>query len=476
MKYCYSLSLALLILSSCTTAQTPHPRKLKFPPLKFEPPKAEERTLSNGIKVILVENHELPTFQMALWVRGGYQNESLDKIGLGGLFQSVMREGGTKSRKPDALNQELESMAATVETWVNEEAAGMRCSSLKKYMDQTLDLFCDVLFNPVFSEDKLRQRKQESIEGIRRRNDRPRPIATREFRTSLYGSKHPSGWRTEPETINAITRSDLVSFHKKYFIPKGAMISASGDFNTDEFMKKLEKLLGGWTGEAPKMSAPAQVKKEFKRRVILVEKEVAQSTIRIGHLGLKRHNPHRYAYIVLNEILGGASFTSRFVREIRSRRGLAYSVWSYFTEGRDYGMILGGGQTKAESTAQTIELMLQMMKEITEKPVTDQELTLAKQSIINSFVFRFDSLARVVRQQLHLKYYGYPDDYLQNYTRKIESVTKEDVLRVAGKFLHPEQTVILVVGNSKKFDKPLSAFGKVETIKLRDYRTALKKN
>lgn len=448
-------------------AQAQHPRDLKYPPLRLQPPRAERHTLSNGIQVFVLEDHELPIFQMELWVRAGWQFEPLEKIGLGGLFEEVMRDGGTPTRPPEALNRELELMPASVETWMAEEAAGIRCSCLARDIPRTLEICADVLLHPAFPEDKVRQRKQEAFEEIRRRNDRANAIAHREFLHLLYGPKHPSGWRSEFETIEPITREDLAAYHRAFFAPEGAVISASGDFRVPEFLARLQELLGGWKGSPAAGPMLPVVQGDTARAVFLVSKDVAQSHIRIGHLGVKRHNPDRFALIVLNEILGGGGFTSRFVREIRSRRGLAYNVYSYFTEGRDRGVLAAAAETKAESTAETIALMLQMIQDLREKPVTEQELATAKESILNSFVFRFDSLGKIVNQRLHLYYYGFPEDYLETYEARMSRVTKEDVLRVARTYLHPDRSVILAVGNPDKFDRPLSEFGPVKRIELR---------
>lgn len=462
--------LGILILQLLSTAvlEAQHPSRLQFPPLEFHPPRVERRVLSNGIVLFALENHELPTFEMELWVRAGSQYDPVEKIGLSDLFAEVHRDGGTLARTPEELNRALESMPASIESWVSDEAAGVRCSCLVRDLDRTLDLFTDVLLHPAFREDKLRQRKQEAIEGIRRRDDQPGGVADRELSLALYGPRHPSGWKSEVETLEAVTAQDIRRYHEAFFTPRGAVLAAAGDFESDRLAERLEKLLGGWGAAEASLPELPIVEGDTARSVYLVHKAITQSHIRIGHLGVRRHNPDRFALIVLNEILGGGGFTSRFVREIRSRRGLAYSVWSYFTEERDRGRIVAGGETKAESTSETVSLMLQILAEVREETVSSEELDTAKDSILNSFVFRFDSVSKIAKQRLHLFYYGFPDDYLETYAEKMRSVTREDVLRVARTYLHPEQAVILVVGNPEKFDRPLDAFGPVQTVTLRD--------
>ncbi len=189
----------------------------------------------------------------------------------------------------------------------------------------------------------------------------------------------------------------------------------------------------------------------------------------MGHLGVDKNNPDIYALQVMNFILGGGGFESRLMSEVRTRNGLAYNVFSSFYPGRRFpGVFMAETETRADSTAKTISLMESIIKGMTEKPVTDSELKQAKQSIISSFIFAFTSSASVVDRKATLEYYGYPDGYLENYRDNISKVTKDDVLRVARKYLRPDKMKMVIVGDESKFDKPLSAFGKVDLIKLKE--------
>ena len=204
-----------------------------------------------------------------------------------------------------------------------------------------------------------------------------------------------------------------------------------------------------------------------KPAVYLVRKDVNQSVIRIGHLGVDKSNPDIYALRVMNFILGGGGFESKLMSQIRTGHGLAYNVGSDFSIGRRFpGTFTAETETKAESTAKTIGLMEQIIAGMTKSPVTDKEITVAKDSIINSFIFGFTSSATVANQRAMLEYYGYREGYLENYRDNIAKVTKDDVLRVARKYLRPEAMILVVVGDEGKFDKPLSAFGKVSEINL----------
>jgi predicted Zn-dependent peptidase len=325
--------------------------------------------------------------------------------------------------------------------------------------------------NPVFDDKKLEIEKAKIIEGIRRRNDEPFQIARRELRRMIYGNAHPLSAFPEIAGIRSIRRADLVDFHRKYYHPNNAMIAVSGDFDPGELMAKLESALRGWTPAPvslpPAPSVGAERLDARGRSVGYAAKSVNQASVLVGHLGVKRHNPDRFKLEVLNEILGGSGFSSRLMQEVRERQGLAYWVGSSFSEPWDYGVIAAGCQTKSKTTGKALEAILREISRIREKPVSPQELQLAKDSLINSFVFRYASAQAIVGQTLALAYFGYPPDYLETYTSKIAAVTSDEVWDAARKYLRPDDLRIVVVGDEKTFDGPLSKFGPVQSLDTR---------
>jgi predicted Zn-dependent peptidase len=461
--------LFLLFIGLCLSAENSlaiHPSDLKFEPLEFNPPHTEVVLLKNGIILHMLEDHELPVIDMMALIRTGSIYEPEDEIGLAGITGTVMRTGGTIHMTGGEINERLEFIAGSVEVGMGPEAATATMSVMKKDIDTGLSILADILKNPVFSEDRLEMEKQKSIESIRRQNDDPANIARREFRKIVYGN-HPYGRFPTIDTINRIKRDDLMQFHKRYFHPNNIIMGVTGDFDKAEMIKKIEEVFGDWKGEDIDFQTVSQVKDVFKKSINFAFKDTNQSVIRIGHLGIKQSNPDYYAVMVMNDILGGGGFTSRLMMEIRSNRGLAYSVWSAFVAGRlDLGIFAAGSETKSESTYEVIKLMENIIEEIRKSPVSDEELQVAKESIINSFIFGFTSNMQVLSQRMNIQYYHLPEDYLERYRENIAKVTKDDVLRVAKKYLHPDKLTILVVGNDKKFDKPLSEFGEVRNIVL----------
>lgn len=242
----------------------------------------------------------------------------------------------------------------------------------------------------------------------------------------------------------------------------------SGDFTKKDLLARLEKAFSGWPRVPVDQPPVPPVELTFKSSVNYIAKDINQTNIRIGHLGIKRFNPDRFPVNVMNFILGESGFTSRLMREVRSNRGLAYSVGGRLGWGTDYGLFFVACQTRVEKTAETISLIQDIIKSMQQAPVSDEELTLAKETLTNEFVFQFTATQQIVAQMAQLEYYGYkdPKGYLDTYRDNLTKVTKADVLRVAKAYLHHDSLVILAVGNADRFDKPLSTFGPVQEIPL----------
>ncbi len=441
----------------------------KFKPLNFVPPKVDRVVLENGMILYLLEDHDLPIFNITARIRTGAIYEPQEKAGLASLTGFVMRSGGTVSMPADKMNEELEFMAAYVEPSIDRESGSASLSTIKKDIDKGLKIFADVLINPAFPEDKIRMRKDEVVESIRRENDNPAQIAQREFRKIMYDSKHPYSRKVEGtlESIEKIARDDMIAFHKKYFRPNNIILGISGDFNKDEIIKKLNTVFSNWKKEEIQFPEVPKVDRRFEKAVFYAYKDINQANVIMGHLGIHRKSPDYFPVMIMNFILGGGSFTARIPGRIRSDEGLAYSAYSAFQTARDIGMFFVSCQTKLESTNRAISIALEELEKIRKSPIDKEELTQAKETFMNQFVFRFTTSASIVGQKVDIEYEELPLNYLETYLDNVQSVTYEDVQRVARKYLHPDEIKILVVGDKEKFDKPLDSFGKVNVIELK---------
>jgi zinc protease len=462
----FTLLAAVTLLASCASTGThPDPRTMTFPPLTFEVPKSARAVLPNGMVVYMLEDHELPLVNMTAYVRVGSIYEPAGKVGLAGLTGAVMRSGGTTAMPPEKLDAELEYMASVLDTGIGADSGHVSMATLTKNLDRTLELYAQVMMTPAFREDRVKLAISSSVEALRRENDDPKGIAGRELGKALYAG-HPLGRHPTIATVTNISRDDMVDFHRQYFHPNNIILAVSGDFKKDELVARLTKLLGGWKPDETAFPPVGEPAAAARPETLFARKDVSQTVVRMGEMGIDKNNPDLYALRVMDYILGGG-FTSRLTQEVRSNQGLAYNVESDVNVGQRFiGTFVAETETKSESTVKTITLIRDIIAGMTAAPVSDQELNLAKDAIVNSFIFGFTKPEAVVNQQARLEFFGYPKGYLENYRDNIARVTRDDVLRVARKYLHPDKMVLVVVGNDKKFDKPLTTFGPVREIKL----------
>jgi zinc protease len=443
------------------------PRTMAFPELRYEIPKSERVVLDCGMPVYLLRDPELPIITITAMVHTGSIYDPAAKSGLAALTGSVMRSGGAGGLSPEQMDDELEFMASSVESSIGHDMGTVSLTSLTRNFSRTLHIFADVLLRPDFNEKRVDIARKHLIEGLRRQNDDPKEIAGREIIKAIYAG-HPLGVVPTFESARAITRQDMIAFHRRFFRADNMILAISGDFDRNAILVELNAAFGKPATAGPlaltEIPQPAQL---FKPEVFYGKKQVNQTVIRMGHLGITKDNPDLYALRVLDYILGG-SFTSRLTMEIRTNQGLAYNVDSRFDVGRRFtGTFMAETETKAESTVKAITLMKEIISGMTQEPVTDQELKSAREYIINSFMFGFTSPSTIVNQRARLEFYGYPAGYLEAYRANIASVTKETVLTAARKYLRPEAFKLVVVGDAGKFDKPLSLFGTVRELDLK---------
>lgn len=459
---------ALIAETGLAQERIPDYKQLKYLTLRdIQVPKVERVTLPNGMQLLLLEDHELPLVYLSAMIRTGSAYEPADKIGLAGLTGTVMRTGGTASKTGDEIDEQLEQIAATVETSIGRSSGSAFMSVLKEDVDTGLSILADVLMNPAFRQDKIELAKISARTGIARRNDNPAGIAGREYSKLIYGPDSVYARHTEYATIDSITRDDMVVFHRKFYHPNNTMLAVWGDFKTEQMIARIKEVFKDWSRGNVELPPVPDVNYEFRSTVNVVTKaDMNQSVIRLGHIGGVMSDPDYFALMVMNEILG-SGFTSRLFKNVRSRQGLAYSVGGAYAADFDHpGMFYVVCQTKLQSTVHAINAMIDEVRKMTQEEVTDEELALAKDSYLNSFVFNFESRGQIVNRLMTYAYYGYPADFLQKTKEDVEKVTKSDVLRVAKAHLRPDKVQILVVGKPDEFDQPLSTLGEVRTIDI----------
>ncbi|MGB3694115.1 MAG: pitrilysin family protein [Spirulinaceae cyanobacterium] len=443
--------------------------QLEFPPLpEVKLPEYERYELNNGMVIYLIEDKELPLVGGSAIIRTGSRWEDGNETGLAQITGTVMRTGGTMKHPPDQLNEMLEQRAASVETFIGDSSGGGSFSALSEDFPTVFALFAEVLRSPAFSEAKIELAKTQEQGNIARRNDDPGAIASREFRKLVYGQESPYARTTEYATLGNIERQDLVDYYNQYFHPEDVILGIVGDFNAQEVKELIEAKFGDWqpaSGEN-KLTVPQATQKNSNGIFFVNQPQLTQSNILLGHLGGQFDNPDYPELNVMNEVLNG--FGGRLFNEVRSRQGLAYSVYGFWSPRYDYpGIFIAGGQTRSEATVPFIKSIKAEIAKLRTEPITAQELANAKESILNSFVFNFADPSQTLSRLMRYEYYGYPADFIFEYQRQVKATTIADIQRVAQKYLQPEQIVTIVVGNGEEIQPPLQELDvEVETLDI----------
>jgi predicted Zn-dependent peptidase len=456
--------LTVSFVSLAFSGTRPRPSQLTFPSLKVTTPQVVDVSLSNGLAGFLVEDHEIPVVDVVLLVKTHFPDK--EKYGLNDMVQWVARNGGTATWPGDKLNDELEYLAARIEVSGDNLSTIISTNCLKKDLPRILEIFSDIVRNPAFPEEKIEMRRKTVLEGIRRKNDEPNEVARREFAKLIYRD-HPYAWETTTESVNAIKRDDLVNFHKTYFHPNNAIIGISGDVTKDEIVGALEKALGKWQRADVDVPKVPELKTTPAPSCNYTYMDINQAYITLGHQGINSNDPDRCAVNVMNFILGGGSFTSWIMEKVRSDEGLAYHASSrYSSDPWLRGVFTASAQTKADACSRATTIMIDQIKRMRNVGPTPEEVKKAVDSYVNSQVFDYESKTQVVRRLVQLRFEGRPLDTPQRDMETYSKLTVADIKNAAQKYLHPDKLTLLVVGDAKLFDRPLSDFGAVNEIKL----------
>jgi len=453
--------IALFSLVQTAHAQQAQPwKQIPIPPLHpFHPEQPKRIELKNGLVILLEEDHELPFINGSITMRGGSRDEAANKAGLVDLYGDTWRTSGTSSKDGDALDDLLEAKAAKVETGGDVDSTALSWSCLTKDEDQVFGIAVDLLKHPAFKDDKLMLAKQQAAAGIVRRNDDASAIAAREAAKLVYGPDSPYTREPELATIKAVTLDDLKQWHDKTIVPNNMIIAVEGDFDSATMEKALrdafESLSRGTPWPKPSGEFPGP-----KPGTYIVDKtDVNQSNVSIVGMGTLRNNPDYFALSVMNEIFSGG-FSSRLFQDVRTKQGLAYAVGGGY--GADYdhpGMFRVGAGTKSATTVKAAQAMLAEIGDLKTKPFTDEELKRAKDQVLNSFIFKYDTKEKILAAAARLEFYGYPSDFLEKQRDGIERVTTADLERVAKKYIDTSKLAVLVVGNQQEFGTPLTEIG-----------------
>jgi len=454
----------LILLSAAPSAQQALDRKKVPPPGKtpeLRVPAWTKSTLSNGADLIVAEKHDLPLISFSITLLGGAdQFEPAGKQAAGSLTAALLSEG-TTTRDAEALSNALQLLGTSVNASVSGESGSISFRSTAAKFPATLAILADMLVNPTFPANGLERLRGQRLVQLTQARAQPGAIASRVFPRIVYGDAHPYGRVVTEASLKAITRDDLVAFHKAYYQPGRALVTVVGDVTAASVKPVIEKALGAWTkgGEKPAFTFPT-VSEPKATTIFLVDKPgAAQSTFAIGRPGPPRNTPDYYALQVMNTMLGGM-FQSRLNANIREEKGYSYGVSSSFGYGKGPGPFRTGGDIVTEkSDAALVEFMKELRGILGGRPITDEELTVAKDALVQRLPGTFASVSSINSALTTLWTQNLPDDYYQQYAKKIAAITRDDVLRVAKQYVTVDHLAIVIVGDKSVIEGPLKATG-----------------
>lgn len=407
-------------------------------------------TTPNGITVLVLEQHFLPIVEIHALIKVGSAQDPQEKAGLANLVASLLDEG-TTTRSSKQLAEQIDFVGGSLEAKAGEDFTTASVRTLRKDIDLGFTLLADILQRPAFPKSEFERVRSQILGEITSNNDDPGHVAMKAFNQVVFHN-HPYRWPVDgtEDTLSKITLADVQSFYVKEYLPNQVILTIVGDVTVEQATALIQTHFGSWRkGPVP----PRPVKKPTsidKKTVQLIDKDLTQSTIVIGHPGISRTNQDFYAVTVMNHILGAGGFSSRLMDSIRDKQGLAYGITSHYDARAMPGSFWINLQTRTETTNQAITSVLAEMKAIRDAPVGEQELADAKAFLMGSFPLRLDSTAKLAQVLAQVEFFGLGFDYFTQYPKWIERITKDDVLRVAKQYLDPQHYALIVVGNVAK--------------------------
>lgn len=441
----------LITLAACAS----HYNVTGMPPteqqIHYHPPVPESWDLPNGLKILYLEDSELPLVDAVLAFPGGSYYESSSEVGLSSAFGDLQRAGGAGNLSGDALDLELEKIGATIRSDMNQEFGKVDFSCLSGDLDRVFSIFADVVFHPRFDQKQLDLYKGNLLEGISRRVEEPSSVITLSFLKLAYGDS-PYGRVVMKEDVAGITRERLQQIHSKFVRPTGAVFAISGNIKRERVQALVDKYFKNWRDDGKPLAKPPALQAEPTPGIYFIELPFAQANIYAGELGVARHTPDEFAINGFNYVFGG-SVDSELFRHVRTTLGLAYDVEGAISASLDRGINVISLSTKSETVDVALSESLKVLSNMRAGNFPAERVSDMKRSVSSSFVFNFASPAAIVKRRAGFLLYGYPENYDLKYLDETEKLTPQDLIKVANARWDFNKFVIVIVGNHLAFER-----------------------
>lgn len=431
--------------------------------LRVKLPKAQEATLSNGLRVILLESHRVPTFTMQMVVLSGGLSDPADYHGLATFTAALLREG-TATRKSKDIAEQMDTLGATLGAGagLSSFTTNITTSGLVESLDPMLEIFADVIRNPSFPQEEADKYKTRQLQQLQFQRSIPQFLAQERFLRAIYG-EHPAGLIAPPaESLKRVSSADLARFHSTYYRPNNAMLAIVGDVTLKELMPKLEKAFGTWQrADLPQTNIPAAPAQGAMRIQLIDRPGSVQTVLQLGNLGIERTNEDYLSVLVMNQILGGGP-AARLFLNLREKNGYTYGAYSSFSGSKFRGTVVSSSEVRTDVTEGAMKEFMYELKRMRDEKVTAVELENAKRAIVGGFALSLEQPQALLQNIVTQKLYGMPADYWDVYPQKVMAITDDDVQRVAQKYIDMGHLQIVAVGDASKTRAVLAKFGTVE--------------
>ena len=431
--------------------------------LKVKLPKAEETTLPNGLRVILLRDSKVPTFSAQMVVLSGGLADKSDYRGLASFTAALLREGTTKRSSKDIAEQ-MDALGGTLNSnsGFSSMTSVVSTSGLVENLDQTFDLFADVIRNPSFPADEVEKYKTRSLAQLQFQRSSPQFLAQERFSRAIYGD-HPGAIVAPPvESLKKLTSKDLAAFHSTYYRPNNAILAIVGDVTLKELLPKIEKVFGDWQkADVPASPIPA-VPEQAASRILLIDRPGSvQTVLQLGTLGIERNSPDYFSILLADKILGGGP-AARLFLNLREAKGYTYGAYSNFGGSRFRGTWLSSSEVRTDVTEGAMKEFMFELKRLRDEKVSVEELENAKRAIVGSFALSLEQPQSLLQNIITQKLYDLPADYWDTYPQKVSAITVDDIQKVAQKYIDLDHIQIVAVGDAAKAREILAKYGKVE--------------